>query len=59
MAQWNAGYETEGGGWMRIITVYASTEAEARAEARRLLEKPGRGGFLKAWREHGEQVRRQ
>jgi len=59
MAQWNAGYYETEGEWVRIITVYAPTEAEARAEARRQLQKPGRGGFRKAWREHGEQVRRQ
>jgi len=39
-----------------IVTVIAGSEAEARERVREQLSRPGRLGFLKLWREGGQQV---
>ena len=43
-------------GKARILSVYADSEDEARAEIERQLSKPGRYQVLKAWREGGRIV---
>lgn len=40
----------------RIMSTFANSAEEARAEFARQLAKPGRQEYLNAWREHGEEM---
>ena len=40
----------------RIMSTFANSAEEARAEIARELARPGRYEYLNAWREHGEEM---
>ena len=40
----------------RIMSTYANSPEEARAEIAMQLARPGRSEYLNAWREHGEEM---
>lgn len=51
-----AGWYRKSGPWNSITTVIAEDEDDARTKVRYVLDRPGRRGYLKAWKERGEQV---
>jgi hypothetical protein len=40
----------------RALSVYADSVEEAKEKAHRQLDKPGRRGIYRRWKEHGEKV---
>ena len=53
---WEVGYHGRKGKWMKIMTIYARNEDDARLRAHKFLNRPGRPNEYRIWKKHGCKV---